>query len=233
MNLADLIKGKQMTKPTTPADLAAALAALDFSATNAEIDRLDAERANLADKAVAAELAAERLSSEIRDWRGADHEALADAILAGQSPGEAAQAAPSREGLVDQRLALLASAGALRDRAERARLDREEVAGSQRHAIFYAAEGFIADQLDAARAAAEALLAADAAIRAIAWVTGLQFLPGEGERDRARKALTAYDGLLGWRERIEVPADVVAALKPLEGRAKGLRSGVPGSVGNL
>lgn len=215
----------------TTAALAAGLAAIDFSATNAKIDQLDAERTNLRAKAAEAEAEAQRLDAEIRDWAGPDPEALADAILAGGSISEVAQAAPSREGLVEKSNALKSTAEALRERAERAGRDRDEIARSQCLAIVEAAQDFVAATLAEQKRAAQALVDADAALAALRWMTGV-YVPGESASQVARQAVIGIDRLLGPIARASVPTDVVAALKGLEGRAKGLRASCPAEVAN-
>lgn len=158
---------------TTPmAALERALAVLDFSETNAELARLDAEREKLNAKIAEAETEAQRLAAEVRDWQGPDAEDLADRILAGESASEVASTAPSREALTEARQAMLSTIGALQDRVTRVTRERDEVAHSQRLSIADAASDFL-DQLRAEQVeAAERILTADAAMRALHHVTG-------------------------------------------------------------
>lgn len=219
-----------MPKTDNPATaLAAAVAMIDFEQTNSEIDRLDAEQKAASAKAEEAEAEARRLVEEISNWSGPDAEALADQLLAGASAAEVAAAAPTKEQLVERRHNLLATAGALRDRAQQARRDREEVANSQGQAIASAAGDFIGALMERQRAAARIILDADAALQAIKRMTGA-YIAEERASTRARKGLTGMDSLLGHVDRITVPADVVEALKPVEARAKGLRAVVPVTV---
>lgn len=219
-----------MPKPETSA-LAAALAGIDFDTSNAEIDRLDAERTALRTKADEAEVEAQRLAGEIRDWVGPDPDAMADAVMGGQSVTDTAQAAPSRDALVERRQALLSTAGTLRDRAERAGRERDEVAQSQCLAIATAAKGFVEAMAEQQRNAAKSIVEADAAMQALKWMTNAYLAP-EFASARARKGLTGMDSLLGPIARLPVPSDVVSALSPLAGRCKGLRSPCPAEVGN-
>lgn len=232
MALANFLKGTPvMPKDETTIALAAAVAAVDFEATNAEIARLDAERQTANDKAAEAEAEAQRLVEEIRNWNGPDAEALADAMLAGASPGETALAAPTREQLQDRRQAMLATAGALRDRAQRASRDRDEVAASQRLAILDAAHEFMEAQMKVQMRAAQDMINAVAAVDAVRWITGNN-LAGSIASRQARRGVTGADSLLGPVDRIAVPASVVEALRPLEGRAKGLYAPAPVTVAN-
>lgn len=232
MKLPTLKGNPEMLKTDTIAPaLATALASIDFSETNAEIERLDREQRTANDKAAEAESEAQRLAQELSDWTGPDSEALADAVLAGASPAEAALAAPTRETLADKRAALLAAAGALRDRAAKARRGRDEVAASQRLAIASAAGGFVEALAEEQQEAARAIVNADAALQALKWLTDTHIGP-ELASARARKGVTGMDSILGHVDRIAVPSDVVEALKPLETRAKGLRAAVPVTVAN-
>lgn len=218
-----------MKNSTSATTLAAALGMIDFEQTNSEIERLDNDRMTATQKAEEAEREAQRLSVELRDWTGPDPEALADLVLGGASPAEAALAAPTREQLVDRRMALLATANALRDRAERARNDREAVVASQRQAVYEAAEAFM-EELQAIQArAAQELVAAIAAADAVREMAGFTY--GDVISSKARRGVTGADSILGPVDRIRVPDDVVAALKPLEAKVKGLRP-VPVTVPN-
>jgi chromosome segregation ATPase len=216
-------------KTVANATLADALAKIDFEQTNAELDRLVAEREKLNAKIAEAEAEAQRLAGEIRDWTGPDAEDLADRILAGETAAEVASTAPSREALVEARHALLSTIATLQERTARVDRERDQVAHSQRLSIVDAAAGFI-DQMRAEQAeAAEKILAADAAMRALHHVTAC-WIDGDRASKLAVEGLTKGDGLLGYRTKATVPADVVAALKPLEAKAKGLRAPVPAEV---
>lgn len=220
-----------MRKTYSTTALAAALAAIDFGESNAEIDRLEAERSSANAKAEEAEAEALRLIEKIQNWNGPDAEALADQLLAGASAAEVAASAPTKEQLVERRLNLLATAGALRERGDRARRDRDEVATSQSLAIAEAASEFVEAMVDRQREAARAIMDADAAIQCIKSLCGC-YIAGEPASARARKGVSGMDSLLGHIDRVTVPAEVVAALKPLETRATGLRSSVPVTVAN-
>lgn len=231
MALANFLTGTpSMPKSATATtDLAAAVLAIDFAESNAEMARLDAEQRTAHQKAAEAEAEAERLGEEIRNWSGPNAETLADAMLAGASPGETALAAPTREQLVDRRQAMLATAGALRERAERWRQERDDVAASQRLAILDAAEVFIAEQMRLQCQAAQELVNAIAAVNAVREMAGLNY--EDVTISKARRGVTGADSILGPVDRIAVPADLVTALKPLEARAKGLRP-VPVTIAN-
>lgn len=216
---------------TTATSLGAAVAAIDFTNTNIELARLDAECALLYTKAAEAEAEALRLAGVIRDWSGPDPEALADDMMDGQAPGEVALATTSREQLVEQRHAMLATAGALRDRQERARQERDEVAQRQCLMIAEAAQPFLAATIEEQKRAAKAILDADATLQALHWVTGVH-IAGNWASQTARRAVTGMDSLIGPIARLPVPADVVAALSPLADRCKGLRAAVPETVSN-
>lgn len=212
--------------------LKAAMASLDFTASNAELARLDAEAANLNSKAAEAEAEADRLGRAIRDWTGPDVDAIAEAILDGAEAREAALAAPSREALVEQRQTLQSTAANMRERASRAWREREDVARGQCAAILDAMGPFLAATIAEQRRAGQVILDGDAVIQAVAAMTGLR-VDGEWPSRKAREALTKVDGLIGPASRLPVDPEVIAALAPVADRAKGLRSPCPAEVANF
>ena len=212
--------------------LKAAMAGIDFTASNAELARLEAEGATLNSKAAEAEAEADRLAQEIRDWRGPDVDAIADAMIGGTEASEAALAAPSRDGLIEQRQTLQSTAANLRERAGRAWREREDVARSQCAAILAAMGPFIAATIAEQRRAAQAILDADAALRAVALMTGMR-VEGEWPSRLAREALCNVNGLIAPASRLPVPREVLDALAGLADRAKGLRSPCPAEVANF
>jgi hypothetical protein len=212
--------------------LKAAMASLDFTASNAELARLDAEAANLNSKAAEAEAEADRLGREIRDWRGPDVDAIADAMIAGTDASEAALAAPSREALVEQRQTLQSTAANLRERVSRAWREREDVARGQCAAILDAMGPFLAATIAEQRRAAQAILDCDAVLQAVSAMTGMR-VDGEWPSRIAREALTKSNGLIGPASRLPVPRDVQDALAGLPDRAKGLRTPCPAEVANF
>lgn len=216
-------------KTVANATLADALARIDFEETNAELDRLDTEREKLNGKIAEAESEAQRLAGEIRDWSGPDADELADRILAGESAAQVASTAPSREALVEARQALLSTIQTLQDRVSRVHRERDEVAHSQRLAIADAASNFMAEMRAVQTEAAERIFAADAAMRAISQVT-VPYYDGDRASKLAVEGFIKGDGLLGYRSKATVPPDVVAALKPLESKAKGLRTSIPAEI---
>ncbi len=230
MAIADFLKGAPtMPKNDTNTGLATAVAAIDFDETNAEIDRLETERRTANAKADEAQAEAQRLAEQIRVWTGPDPEALADAVLSGGSAAEVAAAAPTRELLVERRDVLLATAAALRDRAERARRAGDDVRALQRQALYDACAGFLSEQAKIQTKASQELLAAIAAADAVRELAGFNY--ADAATSKARRGVTGAASILGQVDRIRVPDDVIAALKPVEARAKGLRP-VPVTVPN-
>lgn len=212
--------------------LKAAMAGLDFTASNAELARLNAEAASMNAKAAEAEAEADRLAIAIRDWRGPDVDSIADAMIAGAEAGEAALAAPSRDGLVEQRQTLQSTAATLRERAVRAWREREEVAQGQCAAILDALRPFLAATIADQKRAAQAILDGDATLQAVAAMTGMR-VDGEWPSRIAREALCNVNGLLGPASRVPVPREVQEALAGLPDRAKGLRTPCPAEVANF
>lgn len=197
-------------------NLAKAVAALDFSTGNAELERLRADYAATTDKDGEVRAEIERLSAEIAAYTGPDPEAVTAAILAGETLEAASKASRSKTDLEDRRTALRASLGPLRERAERIRAEIGESEGRLRAVLFDAVIEAIEAHAAQQREAAQAMLEAHAAIEALADLTRRGYLPEVRASRDAIAGLVGNGKLLAWRTQVEVPADLRKALEPLK-----------------
>lgn len=207
----------------------AALAALDFSAEDARLAELEAERDAIGgaidranerrteiDRALAAQRA-ERVTGS--------HSAnvVADSLLAGASTTEAAALAPSSDALRDERVSLTSAIGELRRRGDDVRSAIESLHVQAAGKAASVAQP-IADALRAqAKRAAEELLECYAGLRA------LRVAIGAGSREARQTQYAAagcigQDRLLSWRAQIPVPASVAHVIDALP-PSKALRVG--------
>lgn len=209
--------------------LETAIAGLDFSADNAELARLTAEHADIAAKREATRDEIRSLSDRIANYTGPDPATVAAAIMAGKSPAEAAAAGVSRVELEERRDALVASLDPLRERVDRLAADIEAHKAAMRERIAGAVEPYAQHLRAEQMKAAEALLATEAALIAVCRVADRHADP-DGAAERARAGVTGQGSLLGWRDVLEVPGDVLAALRPLVdgcGAVRGLPTVIP------
>lgn len=205
------------TKTTPLAALEKALAGLDFDAENAELAHLKGELAKVNEKHEAARAEVSRLAGEIRDYAGPEPDAVAAALLSGSTVTEAATAGTSKETLAARRDALAASLNPLANRADELRREIAEAEGRMRYKIFAAAKPFLADLGRQQLEAAETIIKADAAIKAIDGALRC-FAEEAGPSRKAIEGLTGTDTLLGWRDEVPVPEEVIAAFAPVAGR---------------
>lgn len=209
--------------------LAGAVLALDFRTENAELYQMKAALADAQSKRDATREEIRTLSERILNFSGPDPAKVAEAILSGQSPAEAAAAGASRADLEDRRDSLVASLEPMRARIDQLAAEVEAHKAAMRERIADAAEPFLEHLRSRQVAAAEELLATEAAMIALGRVTG-RHLDADGRAQRARAGVTGGSSLLGWRDALVVPAEVLAALKPLVdgcGAVPGLPTAIP------
>ena len=203
------------TKANAPAALASVIAALDFTAGNAELERLRAEARNVAAKDDETRQEIQRLANAARHYQGPESDAVAAAILAGKSLSDATKGSTSREQLEAQRDALSAALGPLRRRVEDLRAKIAEVEGQERTKAFAALAEHVAVLALRQKRAALEIVETHAALTAIADATGRGFMPELGASKAAVKGVLGGDNLLGWQTEIPVPPDVREALAML------------------
>lgn len=201
--------------------VARAIDALDFTAENAEIAEIEAERARLESSISEAEARCTEISHALANWQGPDAQAIADALLAGTDAMQAAKAGSTEESLKADRQALRLAIGDLNRRVQEG---RERIEASRATAIQRAAEAstpLVEALLADAREAAGTIVNAFAAMAAInhAARTGQEAL---SRTRRAVIALQGWDGLLPPADRFDVPREVTDLLAKLEGKGPAL-----------
>lgn len=127
------LRGKAMDSKIL-ATVARAFDALDFTAENMAIAETEAELARLEASATEAEARCTEIAGILANWKGPDASAIANALLTGTDPTQAAKAGPSEEGLKAERDALRLAIGDLGSRAEagRERIEAHREAALQR-----------------------------------------------------------------------------------------------------
>lgn len=210
-------------RPDPLSAVAKAIAALDFAAENVELERLIAKHGDLAGKREATRDEIRSLTDRIANYRGPDPAQVAAAIMAGQSPAEAAAAGVSRIELEERRDALAASLDPIRERVDRLAAEIEAHKAAMRARIAEAVEPYAQHLRCKQVEAAEALLAAEASLIAVCRVAD-RYADPDGAAERARAGVTGQGSLLGWRDSLEVPSDVLAALKPLADKCGAVHS---------
>lgn len=216
-------------KSKAPATLADAIAALDFSAGNAELEKLRAELAHVTAKEGETRTEALRLADEARNYTGPQSDAVAAAILAGKSLSEATKGSTSREELEVQRDALRSALEPLRQRIDDLRKEIAEAEQRERAKVLEALGEYVEGLAQRQTQAAQDLVETYAAMTAIADATGQPYIPGLSASKLAVKGVLGGDHLLGWRTSLPVPAEVREALDMLASKSSAVRSS-PGEI---
>ena len=212
-----------MTKSSALAmQLAEAIAALDISIQNDDLVRLEKDRQTLHKKANEAREEASKLAKAVQEWTGPDPALVADALLEGKAPSDAAAVGPSKEELTAKKQALMASSEELIRRAE----DLKKVMGSAHQdmngKIIEAARPFVEEIMKSSEAAAQQLLKNAASLSVINDVSKF-YLSEVSAHRKAKDALCGAHKILPHQRSSQVPADVVKALKPLEEKGRAAR----------
>lgn len=219
-----------MTAASHVAATAKAIAALDFTAENDRITELEAEAFDLNAAVQKASERVNEIAALLRDWKGPDAEAVADALLATDAQS-AASLGPDIAALQAESQTLQSAIGELRKRSRLAhdeirKIKSEDVsdkAGTATEALVAALHA------DAKRAATE-MTTAYAALSAICDATGSGYV--SVELSKATAACFGRAGILSGQgmEPIPVPADILAVLAELQTKgpatAKGCRNAV-------
>jgi hypothetical protein len=211
------------------AALASAVAALDFGAENEALAKLRAEHADLQAKRDAVRAEIQSLSEQVANWTGPNPALVAEAIMAGKSPAEAASVGVSRVELEGNRDALVASVDLIRERIDRLADQIWEAESAMTARIAEAVAPYVAHIEAQQRAAGEVLVQSDAALIALASVTNRRLDP-DRKSQKAREGVTGKDSLLGWRDVIEPPPELLAALRPLAEKCAAVK-GIPTAIG--
>jgi chromosome segregation ATPase len=206
-----------------------AIAELDLSSENAQIAELEADIRRFNEAITTADERRSEIQRILRDRRGPDAHAVAEALLDGKTAMQAAREDPTDDDLKRELESLRAAIGELRDRVESARQGIESIQSGARQR---AAECFspIVDRLtDELRDVAELMVSHFAALRAINDATKGHTL-ARLSAERALPGLYGTDGLIAYRRQVPVPADIVDALRRFEGKGAALPARVPAMV---
>ncbi|MCW1403271.1 hypothetical protein OKA06_13405 [Novosphingobium sp. MW5] len=193
------------------------------------IAEIEAELARLATSIAEAEARCTAISNDLANWMGPDARAVANALLSGTGPAEAAKAGPSEEGLKAERAALRL---AIAELGKRAQSCRDSIEAHRELALRQAAEAVapLVDEILAdARNAAETIVGTFAALSAISLATRA----GQGAHYPMRRAverLAGFDALLPARNQFEVPREVAGLLAKLEGKGAALPARLIASI---
>jgi hypothetical protein len=187
-----------------------AVATIDRDDLDARKGALDAERLQI-DQAVArAEARIASLAGELAAEAPAS--SVAQALLAGDSAGEAVALAPNRARLVEEREVLIEALRELRAKAEANRYAIGELANEARCAIGEATRPALAELLALAKAEAAALVGTLSAIYALSWATGCHTAERSGV---ARVAAGLVAGGLVTADQLAIAPDVRAMVQPI------------------
>lgn len=195
----------------------AMIARLNLAEDENRLAELRAELATLGerDREVRAEL--QRLESAIAHFTGPDPQKVAESIMAGASLAEATAATDSRQGLEEKRDALRSALDPMRAKTDALNTEIRELRGRIASQALQAVAPIV-DAINAeARQAAEMLISAHAARKAIAVAIGC-WVDGEAAGRAAADALTGQDKLLPPRTSAQTPQAIVKALTALEAR---------------
>ncbi len=208
--------------------LATAVAAIDHSASNAEIVAIRSEIAHVESKEAQVTEELRRLAGQIQNFAAPSPEAVAAAVLAGAELADAAFAGETKAELEDRRDALRSSLGPIRARMDQLRIELMDAEGRALRPIAEAVRPYVQHLHDRQRRAAEEVVQCDAALLAIS--RGLRcHIEHESASELAREALTGPASLLGLRNVLPVPEDLLSVLQPLAAASEAIKA-IPASI---
>lgn len=208
--------------------LRAALDRIDFAAGNAEVEAVRTELAHVEAKDSEIRDEISRLADKIRNYRGPSGEEVAAAVLGGAQLADATYATESRAELEDRRDALQSAQKVIAATIDQLRQDLAEAEGRARRPIAEAVAPYVEALLGRQREAAQVLCDCDAAVVAIA--RGLSmWVEHESASRRAREAVSGPDSLLGLRDVLPVPEDLLSVLQPLAAACEAIKA-IPAEI---
>ena len=216
------------TKPSVK-KLSEEIEALDLNTENDELIRLEGDRQNFQKKANEAQAEASRLAKAVHEWTGPDPSLVADALLNGSSPSEAAALAPSKDELTAKKQALTGSVQELMSYSENLKGVMESRRQDMNGKISEATRPFVEEIMKSSEAAAKQLLENAATLSVINDVSKF-YLSEVYAHSQAKDALCGADKILPHQRSTQVPSDVVKALKPLEEKGRAARITVRNEV---
>ncbi len=201
---------------------ASAFAELDLSAENARIAEIEADIAQLEAAEKSARERCTAISREIAEFRGPSGAAVADALLANHAPSEAAVLSPDLDALEREKAALVAGAQALAHRAQVARAELQEVKAEAKLKLRPITQPLVDELTEEATALGERALEIFASLSAIAGTTGNGWQQARTVGLMVTGAVDDFGLLLRLRGSVEAPADIVTALRALDGKGAAL-----------
>lgn len=207
---------------TTLEATTSAFAALDVSPENARITEIEADIVQLEAAEKSARERCTAISREIAEFRGPSGAAVADALLANYAASEAAVLGPDLASLEKEKAALLAGAQSLAQRAQAARAELDGVKAAAKLKVRPLSQPLVDELTDEANAMGERLLEIFASLSAIALTTGNGWQQARAVGLMVKGAVDDFGLLLRLRGSVETPAEVVTALRALEGKGAAL-----------
>ena len=208
--------------PTTIDATASAFAALDLSPENARIAEIEADITQFEAAEKSARERCTAISREIAEFRGPSGAAVADALLANHAPSDAAVLGPDLDSLEKEKAALLAGAQSLAQRAQAARAERDEVKAAAKLKVRPISQPLVDELTEEATAIGERALEIFASLSAIAGTTGNGWQQARAVGLMVTGAVDDFGLLLRLRGSIETPAEIITALRALEGKGAAL-----------
>ena len=211
---------------TTLEAAAAAFAALDLSAENARIAEIEVNIAQLETAEKTAREQCTAVARDIAEFRGPSGGAVADALLAGHDPSDVAVLAPDLASLEKEKAAMMAGARSLAERQLDAIAEINEMKRAAKSKLQPIAQPLVDELVEVATALGERLLAIFASLSAISTTTGVGWREARAVGLIVSGAVDDHGLLLSLRGSVEAPAEVITALRALDGKGAALPIGI-------
>lgn len=199
-----------------------AFAALDLSTENARIVEIEADIAQLEAAEKSARERCTAISREIAEFRGPSGAAVADALLANHAPSDAAVLGPDLDSLEKEKAALLAGIQSLAQRAQAARAEKDEVKHGAKLKLRPISQPLVDELAEEATAMGERLLEIFASLSAISGTTDNGWQQARAVGLMVTGAVDDHGLLLRLRGSVETPAEIITALRALDGKGPAL-----------
>lgn len=206
--------------------IASAFAALDLSTENARIAEIEADIAQLEAAEKSARERCTAISREIAEFRGPSGAAVADALLANHAPSDAAVLGPDLDSLEKEKAALLAGVQSLAQRTRAAHAEKDEVKRGAKLKLRPISQPLVDELAEEATAMGERLLEIFASLSAISGTTDNGWQQARAVGLMVKGAVDDFGLLLRLRGSVEAPAEIVTALRALEGKGAALPVGI-------
>lgn len=201
---------------------ASAFAALDLSPENARIAQIEADIAQFEAAEKSARERCTSISREIAEFRGPSGAAVADALLANHAPSDAAVLGPDLDSLEKEKAALLAGIQSLAQRAQAARVELDDVKRGAKSRLRPISQPLVDELTEEATALGERLLQIFASLSAISGTTDNGWQQARAVGLMVTGAVDDHGLLLRHRGSVETPAEIITALRALDGKGTAL-----------